>query len=153
LRAHTQTLSDVFAYAPRGDLNVKVDGQAEIASGQLVTGGFYAGLGVRTVVGRTIAEDDDREDAAPVAVISHRYWQRRFGPDQAVEGKTVIVNNVPFTIIGVTPPRFYGGLQLGSAPDLSFPLAVGPRLNPMQGPNVQGRSEAKEAWYWWVRVI
>ena len=148
-RAHTRTLSDVFAFAPMADLNVNVDGQAEIASGQLVTGGFYSGLGVQTARGRTITSDDDHAAADPVAVISHRYWQRRFGLDEAVVGKTVNVNGVPVTIVGVTPPQFYGGLEVGNSPDFSLPMALEPRLNQSR----QASSEKNEAWYWWLRVM
>jgi predicted permease len=145
-RAQTETLSDVFAFAPSGDLNVNVDGQAEIAKGQLVTGGFYSALGVQTLLGRTIAESDDETHADPVAVISHRYWQLRFGLDEVVLGKTITINNVPVTIIGITPPQFYGGLEVGDSPDISMPLALEPRLR-------QSASEMHESWYWWVRMM
>jgi predicted permease len=136
----------VFAFAPIEQLNVSVDGQAEIAEGQLVTGGYFTGLGAPLNLGRAISEDDDRATANPVAVISHRYWQRRFGLDPAVVGKTINVNNIPFTIVGVTPPQFHGALQIGDSPDLTIPMALEPRL-------IQGRSEMHEAWYWWVRVM
>jgi predicted permease len=149
MRAHTQTLSDLFAFAPKGELNVSIDGQAEIANGQLVSGGFYAGLGVQMMLGRAIVGDDDQAAANPVAVISQRYWQRRFGLDPAVVGKTVNVNGVPVTIVGVTPPQFYAGLELGVAPDLTFPMALAPRLES----NEQSRAETFQAWYWWVRLM
>jgi len=148
-RSQTQTLSDVFAFAPQGQLNVSVDGQAEIASGQLVSGGFYTGLGVQPVAGRVVAPDDDRDAAEPVAVISYHYWQSRFGLDPGVVGKSISVNGVPFNIIGVTPAQFYGGLEVGSSPDLSVPMAARARLNP----GAPGRSDAKEAWNWWVQVM
>jgi predicted permease len=146
LRANNQTLSDIFAFAPMEQLNVNVDGQAEIASAQLVTGGYFAGLGARTFLGRGITSDDDQASANPVAVISHRYWQRRFGQDASVVGKTINVNNVPFTIVGVTAPGFHGAMEIGDSPELSVPMALEPRL-------IQGRSEMNEAWYWWVRVM
>jgi predicted permease len=145
-RAKTTTLSDVFAFAPIQQLNVSVDGQAEIAEGQLVTGGFFTGLGAPLMLGRAITDAEDRTAADPVAVISYRYWQRRFGLDAGVVGRTVNVNNVPFTIIGVTPPQFQGTMQIGDSPDLSIPMALEPRL-------IRGRSEMHEAWYWWVRVM
>jgi predicted permease len=146
LRANNQTLSDIFAFAPMEQLNVNADGQAEIANGQLVTGGYFAGLGARTVLGRGITGDDDQAGANPVAVISHRYWQRRFGQDASVVGKTINVNNVAFTIVGVTAPGFHGAMQIGDSPELSIPMAMEPRL-------IQGRSEMNEAWYWWVSVM
>jgi predicted permease len=148
LRARTQTLSDLFAFASRGNLNVSVGGQAEIASGQLVSGNFHTGLGVRPALGRLITNDDDRASANPVAVISYRYWQRRFGLDPAVLGETINVNDVPFTIIGATPPGFYAGLEVGNAPDLTFPLAFSPRLDPSDG-----YSGMTQAGIWWVKMM
>ncbi|HZS04062.1 MAG TPA: ABC transporter permease [Blastocatellia bacterium] len=146
-RAHNQTLSDVFAFAPVYQLNVNAGSQAEIAFGQLVSGGYYTGLGVPAIVGRTITDEDDRATADPVAVISHRCWQRRFGLDPGVVGRTVTVNNAAFTIIGVTPPEFFGALQIGDSPDFSIPLAMEPRLRPGGGSNLN------EPWCWWLRIM
>jgi predicted permease len=149
MRAHTQTLSDLFAFAPRGELNVGVDGQAEVAGGQLVSGNFHSGLGVRPALGRMINNDDDQTSANPVAVISFRYWRRRFGLDPAVVGKTININGASFTIVGVTPPQFYSGMEVGNSPDLTLPLALARLLEP----NSQSQSELAQAWYWWVRVM
>jgi len=149
MRAHTQTLSDLFAFAPRGELNVSVDGEAEVAGGQLVSGNFHSGLGVRPALGRMINNDDDQTSANPVAVISFRYWRRRFGLDPAVVGKTININGAPFTIVGVTPPQFYSGMEVGDSPDLTLPLALARLLEP----NSQSQSEFAQAWYWWVRVM
>ncbi len=148
-RARNQTLSHIFAFAPLTQLNVSVNGQAEIASGQLVSGGYYAGLGVRPQIGRPITDSDDQPSAAPVAVISHRYWERRFGTDPGVVGKTVNVNNTTFTVIGVTPPEFHGALQIGDDPDLSIPLVMEPLVR------AGGRSYAllDDPLSWWVRIM
>ncbi|HKE31217.1 MAG TPA: ABC transporter permease, partial [Candidatus Angelobacter sp.] len=149
MRAHTQTLSDLFAFAGWGELNVSVDGQAEMASGQVVSGNFHAGLGVQPVLGRMINNDDDHASANPVAVISYRYWRRKFGLDPIVVGKTINVNGAPFIIVGVTPPQFYSGMEVGDSPDLVFPLSLAPRLDP--GGRVQ--SEMTQSWYWWVKMM
>ncbi|MBO0798811.1 MAG: ABC transporter permease, partial [Blastocatellia bacterium] len=149
LRAHTRTLSDLFAFVSRGELNVSVDGQAEIASGQFVSGNFHTGLGVRPALGRLINDDDDRASAKPVAVISFRYWQRRFGLDPSVLGKSISINGVPFIIIGATPPQFYAGMEVGNAPDFTFPLALTPRLVPA----AEGYSGLTQAWIWWVQMM
>src|SRR5262245_6014040 len=149
MRARTQTLSDLFAFAGRGELNVSVEGQAEVASGQLVSGNFHSGLGVRAALGRMINNDDDQTSANPVAVISYRYWRRRYGLDPAVVGKTVNINGAPFTIVGVTPPQFYSGMEVGASSDLSLPLSLAPRLEQ----DSQSRSELAQAWYWWLRVM
>src|SRR5262245_29977297 len=148
-RARNQTLSEIFAFAPLTQLNVSVNGQAEIASGQLVSGGYYAGLGVQPQLGRPITNSDDQPTASPVAVISHRYWERRFGADPNAVGKTVNINSTAFTIIGVTPPEFHGTLQVGDDPDLSIPLVKEPLVR------AGGRSYAllDDPLSWWVRVM
>jgi putative ABC transport system permease protein len=84
LRQDNRTMADLFAAAPIGQLNVVVDGQAEIATGYLATGNFHDLLGVKTILGRTITPADDDVAAPPVAVISHAFWSRRFGRDPAV---------------------------------------------------------------------
>ncbi len=146
-RAQHQTLTDVFACAPFWQLNVNLDGEAEIASGQLISGGYYRGLGVSTIAGRPIKDEDDRANSSPVAVISYHYWQLRFGGDQAVIGKAIAVNGLPLTIIGVAPPEFAGTLDLGNAPDFSIPLALEPQLRP------GGSSNLNEPWTWWLKVM
>ncbi len=87
IRDNDEALSEVFAFAPLSQLNVSVDGRPEIAAGQLVSGGYYGGLGVKAILGRTITADDDKAGAHPVAVITHRYWQRRFGQDAQTLGR------------------------------------------------------------------
>ncbi|HYV29875.1 MAG TPA: ABC transporter permease, partial [Candidatus Binatia bacterium] len=145
LRDHDQALADVFAFTPR-QLSVNTSGEAEIVSGQLVSGGYYAGLGVRPMLGRTITVEDDKASSSPVAVITHRYWQRRFGLDPSIVGKTITVDNIPSTVIGVTPPGFHGALQIGQSPDVSIPLALEPQLSP-------ANSRLGKPWIWWLRVM
>src|SRR5262245_14994611 len=145
LRDHNQSLVDVFAFTPWG-LSLHANDQAEFVQGQLVSGGYYAGLGVQALLGRTISVADDQAAASPVAVITHRYWRRRFGSDPAVIGKTIEVNQLPCTIIGVTPPGFYGALQVGQAADVSIPLALESQLNPTS-------SQLRKSWVWWLRVM
>ncbi|HVI70698.1 MAG TPA: ABC transporter permease, partial [Pyrinomonadaceae bacterium] len=145
LRDHNQSLVDVFAFTP-WQLSAHANDQTEFVQGQLVSGGYYAGLGVQTMLGRTISIADDQATANPVAVITHRYWRRRFGSDPAVIGKTIKVNQIPCTIIGVTPPGFYGALQVGQAADVSIPLALEPQLSPTN-------SRLGKPGVWWLRVM
>jgi predicted permease len=145
-RDHNQTLSLVFAFAPIEQLNVNVNGQAEIASGQLVSGDYHLGLGVSTSRGRTLVVNDDQANATPVAVISYRYWQRRFSSDADVIGKVIHVNRVPVTVVGVTSAEFLGALQVGQSPDLSLPVALEPRLRP-------GSESLAQPWFWWLQVM
>ncbi|MET0625443.1 MAG: ABC transporter permease [Pyrinomonadaceae bacterium] len=147
IRQQQSVLSDVFAY---GDLvlNVNADGQADIANGQAVSGNYYAGLGVGAIVGRTITNEDDQGGARPVAVLSHRYWQRRFGGDPSVVGKQINLNDTAFTVVGVTPPGFEGTMQVGSTQDVTIPLAWEPRM--YTDPK---NSRMYGAGQWWLRVM
>src|SRR4026207_1066130 len=79
LQAQQRTMTDLFAFAPVEQLNVNVSGQSEIAGGLVVTGNYYSALGVPPLLGRTLTSTDDRADVAPAAVLSHHFWQRRFG--------------------------------------------------------------------------
>jgi predicted permease len=147
MREQKSALSDVFAFG-EVSLNVNAGGQAEIASGQAVSGNYYAGLGVQAALGRTLTDEDDQAAAIPVAVLSHRYWQRRFGADVSVIGKQINLNNVAFTVIGVTPPGFEGAMQVGSTMDVTIPIAWEPRLyvDPKN-------SRMYGAGQWWLRIM
>jgi predicted permease len=112
-------------------LNVSVDGPPEAGvQGQLVTGDYFGLLGVNAALGRAIGPEDDRApNGHPVAMLSHGYWARRFARDPAVIGRTIRLSSVPFTIIGVTPPEFFG-VEVGTAPDLFIPLMMQPTVMP-----------------------
>ena len=143
-REHTATLSDVFAFSPAGTLNIVADGQADTASGLFVTGGYFAGLGVQAIVGRTLSVSDDRPQAEPVAVISHRYWRRRFAGDPSVVGKTIDVNRSPVVIVGITPEGF-DGPRMSESSDITLPIAIAARLSPT------GR--ARPVSVWWLQMM
>jgi predicted permease len=141
IRELNDVTSDVLAYFPTR-LTVDVGGQPEPAvNGQLVSGNYFQALGVNAALGRTIAPQDTsegqnigKEEAeAPstpaVCVISHGYWLRRFARDPAIIGKTIHLSGHPFTIIGVTPPEFFG-LEVGSSLDISVPLTMQQRVQP-----------------------
>jgi predicted permease len=110
------------------NLKFKIDGQLEEVRGQRVSGDYFALLGVPALLGRIFTPADDSvpgqggPDGA-VAVISYNYWTRRFGQSPAAIGKTVQLGDQPVTIIGVTPPGFYG-LFPGAEMDISLPISV-----------------------------
>jgi predicted permease len=148
LRDRHPALSDVFAYAPFNQVNVLIDGQPEtITVGQFVSGDYYAGLGVSAVLGRTLTPADDLPSATPVTVISYRYWQNRFGGDPKVLGRTIQINRVSVTLIGVTPEGFAGAMQIGESADVTVPLAQHARFQPDRAAN------RAQPWYWWVRIM
>src|SRR5215475_4382459 len=132
-RDRTQSFSGIFASGGGNRLRMVVSepggaGQNESVQTEKVSGNFFSVLGVTAIRGRTLTDDDDRPGAPrPVAVISYGFWQRRFGLDQAVVGKNIALNDVPFTIIGVTPPGFFG-VEVGKNPDLWCPLQMTPQI-------------------------
>src|SRR5262245_60007945 len=130
IRDQNEVLSGLLAWHPLR-LTVSVDGQPEPAvAGQLVSGNYYSVLGVNAALGRMIVPDDDRAPGeSPVCVISHNYWRRRFAGDPAVVGKTIHLSGAPFTIIGVTPPEFFG-MEVGSSLDISVPLMMQQQVMP-----------------------
>jgi predicted permease len=137
-------VSDVFAFGGV-NLNVQVGGEAEETSGQAVSGNYYAALGVAPHSGRLLTDEDDRASAAPAAVLSHRYWQKRFGSDPAVVGRQINLNGVPFTVVGVSPPGFNGTMQVGSSPDVTIPVAWEPQ--------VSGERSRTAGGSWWLRLM
>ena len=146
-RARHPGLSDVFAFAPFSQVNILIDGQPEVAAtAQLISGNYHSALGVPAALGRTLTPDDERPSATEVAVISDRYWARRFGRDSAVLGKVIHINRVPTAIVGVTPPGFAGAMQAGESPDVSVPIAHHLRFQP-------NRAARAQPWYWWIRIM
>jgi putative ABC transport system permease protein len=119
----TSVLSNVVAW-DMDRMNVAWNQELEPTEILMASGDFYSMLGVHAVVGRTFASDDDQVGGGPsglVAVISHAAWQRRFGGSPAVIGRPLRIERHTFTIIGVTPPGFFG-VAPGLAPDLTIPL-------------------------------
>jgi predicted permease len=147
LREQQGPLSDVFAFGSIG-LNVGADGQADVAYGQAVTGNYYAALGVQPAVGRLLTDDDDKAGANPVAVLSHRYWQKHFGGDPAVVGKQINLNNVAFTVVGVSAQGFDGTMGVGTTQDVTLPVSLEPQLRPDKK-----QSFMNGAGMWWLRIM
>jgi len=107
---------------------------AERLYGQCFTPSLFGLLGVKPFMGRTFTEDEDRMGyVAPVVLISHAIWQRRFGSDSSIVGKKIMLNQVPMTVIGILPPDFRlfrdRNVPTGSrSPQIDFvaPLELGP---------------------------
>ena len=126
-RDRNHYLSGIAAFnqiAPK----LTIDGQTEQLKGQFVSGNYFLLLGVKAIVGRTFNPADDSVIGeggpdGPVAVISYKYWQRRFALSPAVIGKVVQTGKTPVTIIGVTPPGFFG-LTPGREVDISLPMML-----------------------------
>ena len=111
-------------------ITLMADGQAERVSGELVSGNYFDVLGVRAHIGRTFTPDDDRTPGGhPIVMLSHHYWTRRFGADPRVLNRAVTLNGLPMTIVGVTPPGFYG-IVVGENPDVMIPVAMKAQMTP-----------------------
>ncbi|MEO5958114.1 MAG: ADOP family duplicated permease [Opitutaceae bacterium] len=148
LRIAASPLAELLAMAPLENPNVTIDGQPErLSSGNLVSGNFHTVLGVRAAVGRTLRPEDDQAGAAPVVVISHRYWQRRFAGDPGVVGKSILLNRVPVTIIGVTAAGF-GGVIAGTSVPITAPLALTEQIYPEAD-----QMALLGAGRWWMRIM
>ena len=97
---------------------------------QLVSGSYFPVLGVNAGLGRVLTEADDQNPGGhPVAVVSHAWWQKRLGGDPAAVGKTITIDDVAYTIVGVAPKEFFG-TTVGTAPDLWVPLAMEKQMPP-----------------------
>lgn len=139
-----RVFSSVFGrYAPR-DLNLSVKGQAEVAQGDFVTGDFFDGLRIAPAAGRLLLPGDDRAGAPGVAVVSYALSQSRFGGPANAVGQTVLINNVPFYVVGVTPPEFFG-VDPGTNPDFYLPMHAG-LLLPDPQPDADSFVDQNEYW-------
>jgi predicted permease len=124
------SLTQLAAYLPLS-LNVSIAGSVEPAAvGEMVSGNYFPLLGVNPAAGRAIGpEDDVIPGGHPVAMISYAYWNRRFGLAPATVGRTISISGKPFTIVGITPPGFFG-VEAGTAPDIFVPLMMKPVVMP-----------------------
>lgn len=104
-------------------------GQTTILERQYVSGGFFTTLGITPFRGRLLTPADDRRGAPqPVAVISHRMWRDHFGARDEAVGAAIVVDRTPLTIVGVTPPDFFG-VEVGRSFDIVIPIRLAATLS------------------------
>jgi predicted permease len=135
----TSAYPDYAAYTARTDLfdgvvatsggrdNIVADGRAELADTGFVSGNYFGVLGVAPAAGRVLVPGDDERNGPVVVVLSYAFWQSRFGGDPSVVGKTIRVNNVPATIVGVAAKGFHG-LSLAETSRVFVPVTQTPRV-------------------------
>ena len=140
LRKETRFLAGLVATGRSGRLDLVASDSTRTGTGgsssvgehprgRLVSGNYFAVLGVPAFLGRPLTVDDDRvPNGAAVAVLSHGYWQRRFAGDRTIIGRSITMNRIPFTIVGVAPPGFTGEV-VGRMTDIWLPLTMQPALN------------------------
>jgi putative ABC transport system permease protein len=125
LRARTRRLSGLTA-ATAYEFSLRGRGPTEVLPGAFVSANYFQVLGVHPAVGRFFTSEEDVPDTSPVAVLSHRIWQRRFGGDPAILGQTVSLNGKSLTVIGVAPVGFTTERVGSVPPDIWVPLATYP---------------------------
>ena len=133
--------SEMIVYAP-SPVNFGAEGRPERAWIEMVSGNYFSMLGLEAVRGRTFAADEGWVPGKdPLIVLGYKYWQGRFGGDAGVIGRTVQVNQHPFTIIGIAPEGYHGAYYF-LEPDFYVPLMTLPLLDPSQGDNLHKRDAA-----------
>ena len=155
LRRQHEIFSSAIGFVPLGfspeSVTANIDGQPTLAGGEMVSGNYFSGLGVPAMLGRVLA-DEDEASAHRVTMLSYGYWTGQFGRNPAILGKTITLGGQPYTIVGVTPPGFFG-VEPGRAPDFWVPLADEPGLTPWGVQPSQGQSPFTDKRWWWLMII
>jgi predicted permease len=142
-------LEDLFAFKDISSLTVTVDNHADVVTGQLVSGNFYQQIGIQPVLGRAIQPSDDATPGSgAVAVISDGLWARLFGRSPSVIGKTIQLNLIPITIVGVNPPGFTGASDAQLSPDVFLPFSMQPTVIPQRPGSLLDKSDQ-----WWMQIM
>lgn len=130
LRQDRGVFSDLMAFVPlsAGKIGLRFGSDLQQGRGDMVSGNFFSGLGVRPALGRTFTFDDEKNHA-PIAVLSYAYWTSRFNRDTQILGQTLFVKAVPFTIVGIAAPGFTG-LERSTAVDVWIPFQNRPDIKP-----------------------
>ena len=131
-KMETPEFEELAAFqAGPGQLSVRRQGTEMVARplrAEFVSGNYFSTLGVAAFGGRVFSPGDDTPASSPVAVLSHRAWEANYGGDPGVVGSSFVVEDHPFTIIGIAPPGFFGETLRGDPPDLWLPLQQEPML-------------------------
>ncbi|HZD32422.1 MAG TPA: ABC transporter permease [Candidatus Angelobacter sp.] len=129
LRDRNAVFDGLLARAP-AQVGVQFRNESKLAMAELVSGNYFAVLGVRPAAGRLLSQRDDEVlERDPVAVLSYDYWAERFGYDPAVINSSVLVNGHPYTIVGVAQPGFKS-VVVGDNPGLFVPMMMKPQITP-----------------------
>ncbi len=130
MRDAQHSFSGITAYSMPSPVSLTGKGKPERAWGVVASANYFDVLGVRPILGRPFEPADDQTvNGAPVVVISYALWQKHFGGDPLVVGRTVDINQHRFTIVGVAPAEFHGS-QTGVRTDLWLPISMEQQVNP-----------------------
>ena len=119
-RAQNTTFDSMAAVRGNESFNFTGAGEPERLQGRLVSAEFFSTLGIKPLPGRDFRAEDDHPGATPAVILSHGFWQRRFGADESIIGKQLTLNNQSFTVVGITPANF----QFGAEADVSVPIGL-----------------------------
>ncbi len=147
LQEEDTVFSTLFGYFNGQSRNLTIHGQAVNARAEYVTGEYFRGLSLSPVAGRLIDSEDDRPGTAPVAVISFATSQNRFGGAPNAIGQPILVDNISFTVIGVTPPEFFG-VDPSAVPDIYLPLHTNLLLDSTEA--ARGYSDRN---FYWIEMM
>ncbi len=147
LAVQNEYFAGLAAFADAHSLTAIFNRQAFVADARVVSGNFFHVLGASTVVGRPILPSDAQENAPAVAVLSYDLWIRHFGQARSVVGKTITLNAVPVTIVGVLGPSSLGS-QLGGSWSVYLPITLKQRVDPFSGRDRTDRGRP-----WWLLLL
>jgi len=154
LRRQNRSMEELLAFKPLGGQTLTVNGKPEALDAEMVSGNYFSALDVRPELGRAIDEaDDGAPGSGPVAVISDGYWTTHFGRNADVIGKTLLVNTVPLTIVGVAPKGFTGASSAQGTPVVFFPMSMQPQVSPSPFNAARNPSLLTNTEHWWVLVM
>jgi predicted permease len=114
---------ETVAAVTGGGFNLTGGGDPEQVNGSMVTHNFFSALGARSLLGRVFLPEEDQPGKNKVVMLSHAFWQRRFGGDPGIVNKTITINDESYMVVGVMPPSFQFGRELGRVVDLWTPIA------------------------------
>ncbi len=147
VRDHQDIFAGVLAQGGTR-FNLNAGGEARPVTGIFASGRFFDVLGVTPIIGRTFTAEDDRRGGGPdgpVAILSHGFWQREYGGDAQVLGRAIYLDGHAFTVVGVSPPEFFG-IEVGRTFDIAVPLGTEPIIRGAES-SLDRRSS------WWLRIF
>ncbi len=149
MRAQASVFSGLTAFTGPMTVVVSGNGAPSMAGAEVVSGDFFSTLGVGTALGRPLGPADDSPSAPRAVVLSYAYWQKAFGGERSVMGRTVRLNGAAFTIVGVTDPRFTN-LAPGKTQDFFLALALTPQLGFKWQGNLKDMTDSQS---WWLVIV
>ena len=149
MKQSTPEFAELAAFQAGGATFSARRGESDLVAkpirGEFITGNYFSTFGINAFAGRTIVPSDDQPTAAPAAMLSYRAWQQQYAADPKIVGSTMIFDGHAFTIVGITPPGFFGETLRSDPPEVWVPL--------QQEPIFRGKNSLLHTFPAWLRVI